>query len=107
MDAMPAPALFSREKFFDNLIIRDRRAQILSVCINAEGYLIPSVYHSRVIIIHSNSVVKEKVQYVNFLAFWNKSARAEMELLKIQVQELCCQIPTISLCSTERMIPIT
>lgn len=36
--------------------------------------MIPSVYHSRVIIIHSNSVVREKVCYVIFLDFWNKSA---------------------------------
>lgn len=41
--------------------------------VNAEGYLISSVYHSAVIIIHSSSVVRKKVPYVNFFGVWNKS----------------------------------
>lgn len=32
MDAIPALASFFREKLFDNLIVRGRKAQILSVC---------------------------------------------------------------------------
>lgn len=42
--------------------------------VNAEKYLIPSVYHSTVIIIHSISVVRRKVHYVSFFGVWNKSA---------------------------------
>lgn len=45
--------------------------------VNAEGYLISSVYHSAIIIIHSSSVVrkkKKKVHYVKFFGVWNKSA---------------------------------
>jgi len=32
MDAVPGLASFYREKLFDNLVVRGRKAQILSVC---------------------------------------------------------------------------
>lgn len=106
MDAIPALASFSREKLIDNLIVRGRKARILSVwmLMQKDTWFLLSTTAQQLLFIVILLLEEKCIMWAS-LGFGINLLVTEMKLLEVQVQELCYQIHTISLCDTERMIP--